>query len=271
MNDLKNLSRDPRDSAPTEPLFSIITVTYNAEATIGVTLDSVRSQTCRRYEHLIIDGASTDRTLEICRTGHTSRERLTSSPDAGIYDAMNKGLLHSKGMYVIFLNAGDTFHSPDTLQHIADTIEATGYPGIVYGQTDIVDASRRKVADRHLMAPQKLTLRSFAEGMVVCHQAFVALRCITGLFDLRYRFSADYDWCIRALQHSRRNVLLDEPLVDYLAEGMTTANRMASLRERFSIMCYYYGAIPTVLRHLRFIPRYLRRRRQESAFMSSEK
>lgn len=257
---------NPAEGKAAKPLFSIITVTFNAEDTVGATLASVRSQTCTLYEHLIIDGASTDSTLALCRDGATERQRLFSEPDRGLYDAMNKGIVRSAGKYLIFLNAGDTFHSSSTLQKIANTIISENYPGVVYGQTDIVDAARCKVADRHLMAPEKLSLKSFAEGMVVCHQAFVALRRIAGHFDTGYRFSADYEWCIRVLQHSRHNVLIPETIVDYLAEGVTTRNRTASLRERFRIMCRYYGVLPTVWRHLRFIPRFLRRRRQEKAF-----
>ncbi len=248
------------------PLFSIITVTYNAEKSVGVTLASVREQTCTLIEHLIIDGASSDETVAVCRRGATPREKLYSAPDDGLYDAMNKGISMASGKYLIFLNAGDTFHSPDTLQKITDTILANNYPGVVYGQTDIVDAGRNKLAGRHLEAPLRLTLKSFADGMVVCHQAFVALRRISGRFDVKYRYSADYDWCIRVLQHSRSNVLLPGVMVDYLYEGLTTNNRRASLRERFQIMCYYYGVLPTLWRHIKFVPRYLRRRRVEKGF-----
>ncbi|MDE7152683.1 MAG: hypothetical protein K2O27_10550, partial [Candidatus Amulumruptor sp.] len=82
-----------------------------------------------------------------------------------------------------------------------------------------------------------------------------------GAYDLRYRFSADYEWGLRCLQHSRRNVYLGpEPVIDYLAEGITTKNEFRSLRERFRIMCYYYGIVPTVARHLRFAARGLVRK-----------
>lgn len=242
----------------TRPLFSIITVTYNAEATLPPTLDSVASQTCDLYEHLVIDGDSTDGTLKLLRAFNNPLMGFHSSPDQGIYDAMNKGLAEARGDYVIFLNAGDTFHSRETLQLIADTIMEHDYPGVVYGQTDLVDTDRRRVGARHLTAPENLTLQSFAQGMVVCHQAFVALRKLTAPFDIRYRFSADYEWCIRVLQHSRCNILISEVIIDYLKEGMTTRNRRRSLMERFRIMSYYYGFFPTLLRHFRFIPRYLR-------------
>ena len=244
------------------PLFSIITVTYNAAGTLPATLESVAEQTCQLYEHIVIDGASTDCTAEIAHKFHNLRMRFTSSPDSGIYDAMNKGLADATGDYVIFLNAGDRFHSPETLEHIADTIMEHDYPGVVYGQTELVDASGTRVGPRHLTAPANLRLEDFAQGMVVCHQAFVTLRRITAPYNLCYRFSADYDWCIRVLQHSRNNILMPEVIVDYLNEGMTTRNMRRSLMERFRIMCYYYGFLPTVARHFKFLARYLRRQRR---------
>jgi glycosyltransferase involved in cell wall biosynthesis len=244
------------------PLFSIITVTYNAESTIERTLISVDSQSCHLYEHLIIDGASTDSTLQITKQYPSNQRIIKSSPDKGLYDAMNKGLGLAKGDYVIFLNSGDKFHSKDTLQVIADTIMDNDYPGIVYGQTDLVDNDGQYIAPRHLRAPEKLTLRSFANGMRVCHQAFIVLKKIASSYDLKYRYSADYDWCIRCLQHSHRNCYTNSVLIDYLYEGMTTANRKASLIERFKIMTKYYGLIPTIIRHFKFIPRFLNHKKQ---------
>jgi glycosyltransferase involved in cell wall biosynthesis len=244
------------------PLFSIITVTYNAAATIERTLLSVDSQTCSLFEHIIVDGASTDETLQIVQRHHSEQRIVISAPDKGLYDAMNKGLGMAKGDYVIFLNSGDKFHTSTTLQVLADAIMDNDYPGIVYGQTDLVDDKGTFVAPRHLRAPERLSLHSFANGMLVCHQAFVVLRKIASAYDLSYRYSADYDWCIRCLQHSRRNCYIDGVLIDYLYEGMTTANRRASLIERFKIMTKYYGFIPTVLRHLKFIPRFLSHKQQ---------
>lgn len=260
MNPSINANTKTPVTPPEHPLFTIITVTYNAEKTLPATLSSVASQTCRLYEHLIIDGDSSDSTIEIARKGLHPLMSFHSAPDDGIYDAMNKGLAMATGDYVIFLNAGDTFHSEETLQRIADTIMKHDYPGVVYGQTDIVDSQRHRIGPRHLTAPETLTLESFADGMLVCHQAFVALRRITSQYDLQYRFSADYEWCIRVLQHSRCNVLMPEVIIDYLDEGMTTRNRRRSLMERFRIMCCYYGVIPTLLRHCTFVLRAIKRR-----------
>ncbi len=264
---MKDKSTDHDKS--TRPLFSVITVTYNAETELPATLRSVREQSFDSYEHLIIDGASSDNTLAIARKDAPESQRMVSSPDRGLYDAMNKGLDMARGDYVVFLNAGDAFHSRDTLRLLADKIIDNDFPGVVYGQTDLVDSSRRRVAPRHLEAPAELTYDSFRDGMVVCHQSFVVLRRIAGNFDLKYRFSADYEWCIRVLQHSRNNCYVDEVLVDYLMEGMTTRNRRASLVERFRIMCYYYGTFSTIRRHFGFIRRFMRRRKLERELLSS--
>ncbi len=243
-----------------KPLFSIITVTYNAASTLPPTIASVMEQTCDLYEMIVVDGASTDGTLDLLREYTNANLRWISEPDKGIYDAMNKGIAMAEGEYLIFLNAGDRFASSETLQLLADAAMDDDFPGIIYGQTDIVDSDGRVLGPRHLRAPEVLTLDSFKDGMTVCHQAFVALRKITGFYNLDYRFSADYDWCIRCLQHSRRNHYVDETIIHYLSEGMTTANMKASLRERFNIMCRYFGTMPTMWRHLKFLKRYINRR-----------
>lgn len=246
------------------PLFSIITVTWNAEDELQPTMRSIAEQTCRDFEHLIIDGASTDATLEIAHTeAIEGKTRIYSEPDDGLYDAMNRGMDRARGQYFIFLNAGDAFHESVTLQKIAEAIDWNHTPGIVYGQTQIVDAQRRRIRDRHLTAPENLTLESFSEGMLVCHQAFVVLAKIATPFNRRYRFSADYEWCIRCLQHSRKNVYVPGIMIDFLEGGLTKSNHRASLFERFRIMSRYYG-LPTALsRHLSFIPRALRRIRNK--------
>lgn len=242
------------------PLFSIITVTYNAEATIERTLRSVASQTCHLYEHIIVDGLSSDSTLAIVRDSGLPRLQIISQKDSGIYDAMNTGISETQGDYLIFLNAGDKFHSPDTLQILADAIMDNHYPGIVYGQTELVDDSGRKVGDRHLRAPEKLTLESMKDGMVVCHQALAVMRRIASLYNLKYKYSSDYEWLLLCLQHSRHNVYVPRVICDYLSEGMTTAHHRASLKERFKIMSTYFGFWTTVGLHVKFLFRYLRRR-----------
>lgn len=245
-----------------KPMFSIITVCYNAADDLKRTLASVAAQTTDDYEHIIIDGASTDGSVSLLVDAGIADARrvIVSEPDKGIYDAMNKGLGRATGEYLIFLNAGDIFYDSDTLGVYADAIAANNHPGIIYGQTILVDRSGTMVGERHLKAPEVLTYKSFAQGMLVCHQAMAVLRCIAPLYDTRWRLSADYDWAVKCLQHSRLNVYTGRIMCRYLSEGATTANHRASLIERFRIMSHYYGFIPTAIRHIKFALRFMRRR-----------
>ena len=242
------------------PLFTIITVTFNAESTISPTLKSIENQTFTDFQYLVVDGLSQDATLDVVKKAGIKNADIICEKDSGLYDAMNKGLHYAKGQYLIFLNAGDSFHAPDTLQKIASTIKQNGYPDITYGQTIIVNSEREKIANRHLTAPRNLTFDSFKNGMLVCHQAFIAKRSITEDYNLKYRYSADYEWCIRCLKKSQKNVYIDDILIDYLNEGVTTANFKKSLKERYKIMCKYYGTLSTLLRHIKFLFRHLIRK-----------
>ena len=238
---------------------SIITVTYNAEATLERTLQSVAQQTYSEIEHLIIDGASTDHTLEIAR--QYPHAIVFSEPDKGLYDAMNKGLQRATGDYLCFLNAGDKLHSKETLAHIVASISDGSPIGVIYGDTQIVDAQGNFLRNRRLTPPEHLTWKSFKDGMLVCHQAFYINRQIALPYDMTFRFSADFDWCIRCMKEGEKqgmqNLYVHEPLADYLAEGMTTANHQASLKERFQIMAKHYGLLPTIGQHIWFIFRVL--------------
>ena len=246
-----------------QPLISIITVCRNASATIGPTLKSVDEQTFDDYEHIIVDGVSTDDTLAIVKSSVNHRRRVSSEPDRGIYDAMNRGIERARGRYLLFLNAGDRFHAPDTLSLYAVAIEQHPGADIIYGETDIVDADGKFIAPRHLSVPENLQIDSFAEGMTICHQAFMVSSRIASYYNIKYRYSSDYDWCIRCIQRSRLNVNLHAVVIDYLYEGETTRHRNRSLYERFKIMSYYYGAVKSMWRHLGFIKRRMKRSRLE--------
>lgn len=238
------------------PKFSVITVCYNAQATLEDTIQSVIAQTYHHVEYIIVDGASKDRTLSIINRYRDHITTVVSEPDKGLYDAMNKGLRLATGDYVCFLNAGDSFHEDDTLQQMVHTLrELTELPDVLYGETALVDAEGHFVRMRRLQAPEHLTWHSFRQGMLVCHQAFFAKRTLAEPYDLRYRFSADFDWCIRIMKKSKVLHNTHLTLIDYLEEGMTTRNHKASLRERFRIMAKHYGWLSTVAHHAWFVVR----------------
>ena len=243
--------------------FTIVTVTYNAEGVLRPTTDSVLMQSYAHVEHLIIDGASTDHTLQIAEEyrqksadaarGHEIR--IISEPDKGIYDAMQKGLDRAAGDYVCFLNAGDRLPNADTLLMIADKVDNERMPGVLYGDTDIVDDVGNYLFRRRLTPPEQLTWRSFRQGMVVCHQAFYARTDIAQRvdYDLQFRYSADVDWCIRVMKECENDGLelknLHLTVVNYLQEGQTTLHHRASLRERFRVMARHYGWLSTLVMH----------------------
>lgn len=245
--------------------FTIATVTYNAERTLERTLQSILSQTYQQIEFLLIDGASKDNTVAIyhnydamLRTYCLSGVKMSSKPDKGIYDAMNKALMQASGDYIIFLNAGDTFHSPTTLQEANDRVLSTGVmPDVIYGQTEVVNNDCTIRRPRHYTAPDTLTARSFSRGMLVCHQAFWVRVPIAKsiLYDTQYRYSADYDWCVRIIKQSKALFYTGLVLINYLDEGMTTLNHRASLIERYKIMCRHYGVLRTVSAHLKMLVR----------------
>ena len=235
--------------------FSIITITYQAEAVLEKTVESVLEQQYAYVEHLIIDGASKDRTVAIAEAykersdaaenGHSVL--ITSEPDKGLYDAMNKGLVKATGDYVVFLNAGDFLPSPHTLETVAACVgEGEELPAVLYGETDIVDSNYQFLRHRRLKVPKVLTWRSFRQGMLVCHQAFYARTDLarTLLYNTAYRHSADV---------SMRQV--DAVIANFLAGGDSKQNHRASLNERFHVMCKHYGFFSTIIMHLWFVIR----------------
>lgn len=240
-----------------QPVFTIVTICYNAVATIERTIKSVLSQSYPHIEYLIIDGASKDGTMTLVNCYAERISKIVSEPDKGLYDAMNKAIDLATGDYIAFLNAGDKLHTPETLEEMVETINGNVLPGILYGDTDIVDNDGLFIRKRRLSPPASLSWKSFREGMLVCHQSFYARRDLVEKYNLHYRFSADFDWCIRVMKNadSQKAVLHNTflTLTDYLSEGMTTSNHKASLWERFCIMAHYYGFISTVLYHIGFV------------------
>ena len=252
--------------------FSVVTVTYQAADVLAPTLDSVLSQDYLDVEHIIVDGASQDGTMPMVMDYVSRSEEadnghqiiVSSEPDKGIYDAMNKGLSKATGDYVCFLNAGDCLPDDETLSRIAVVAESLAdgqLPAVLYGDTDIVDSEGRFLYHRRLSPPDRLTWKSFRQGMLVCHQAFYARVDIAkGVrFDTRYRFSADVDWCIRVMKEAERRHLrmlrVSGVVAHYLEEGQTTQNHQRSLRERFKVMASHYGLCTTIAMHGWFVLR----------------
>ena len=244
--------------------FTIITCTYDASKYIDRTLESVRGQSYPHIEHFIIDGVSKDDTVKKAQTyAYDSHYPVIvkSEPDKGLYDAMNKGIQLAKGNYIIFLNAGDVFYEEDTLTNIAEQLKDKPLPGVIYGDTNIVDEEGNFIRKRRLAPPEKLSWKSFKQGMLVCHQSFYARTDIAKQvpYNLIYKYSADVDWCIRIMKEAEKQGLelwnTHKTLCSYLEGGMTEKSHRASLKERFMVMSDHYGMLTTILQHLWFVVR----------------
>ncbi len=231
------------------PLITVITVVFNGEDHIAKTIESVLNQSYSNIEYIIVDGKSTDLTLEIAGA-YKGIDRVISEPDRGLYDAMNKGLKAATGDYVWFLNSGDQIYSKETVEQMVSGL--SGSPDIIYGGTMIIDEQQNEIGDRRLKPPARLSWKSFRQGMVVCHQSILVKKDIAPEFNLEYRLSADIDWAIRATRGAEQIHNSNLVLSKFLEGGLTAHNIKAGLKERFKIMRHFYGLIPTIFRHFGF-------------------
>jgi glycosyltransferase involved in cell wall biosynthesis len=199
LNDAGGLGDDvPVDASRIlAPDVAVITVVRNAERTLERTIRSVLEQTHPSIDYLVMDGRSTDGTIPILRR-YQGSVRWISEPDRGLYDAMNKGLglLMSPDSYVIFLNADDVFHAPDT---VASVLAASRGEDFLYGRLE----RRDEALGTTDVIGGPITARDLRFSMRCHHQAIFCRRRVfdaIGAFNLEYRVAADYDWVIRVFQ-----------------------------------------------------------------------
>ncbi|TWI99885.1 glycosyltransferase involved in cell wall biosynthesis [Mucilaginibacter frigoritolerans] len=229
-----------------KPTLSVVTVVYNNALHIERTMLSVINQTYANIEYIIIDGLSTDGTLDIINRYKSGISKLISEKDAGIYDAMNKGLAIATGDYVIFMNSGDEFYEPDTVERV---FAAVPDADIYYGETEMINDAGESLGQRRHKAPAQFTWRGFKYGMSISHQAIYIRRLLTEPYDSQYQLSADIDWIIRAAKKAKKVVNVNRYVARYMVGGMSKAKHRQSLQERFDIMKRYYGLIPTLFNH----------------------
>ena len=204
-------------------IVTIITVCRNHAKELERTIRSVESQTWQEKEYLVIDGASTDDTLNVIKAHEASITRWVSEPDQGIYDAMNKGVKMAQGEWVIFMNAGDTFAGDDTLQRVfGNPLDAD----VIYG--DVIKGELVKKAE----APRN------AHRMFYCHQsAFVKTSCLREFpFDIRHRMSADFKQVKQLFLSGKRFRQLDFPVANFDTQGVSNRNRSAGLYDNIQVI-----------------------------------
>ena len=232
-----------------QPKVSIITICYNAAATIEKTLQSVTSQTYPNIEYLIIDGQSKDETLDIVARYKDGVTRVISEPDKGIYDAMNKGLREATGEYIWYMHADDQIYAPDTLARI---MENHGDEDFIYGKALLInEAGEERSLEARKPHPNAATLtwRSMKQGMAISHQAMLVRRTLAPTYDLQYRYVADFDWLIRVLKASKTVRDTGFYWCRFAEGGISTQHRNASLKERFRILQHHFGLVSTLWQH----------------------
>jgi len=230
-----------------QPKLSVITVVYNNARDIERTILSVLNQTYPDIEYIVIDAASTDGTVDIIKKYENCIAKLISEKDAGIYDAMNKGLAIATGDYILFMNSGDELYTNETVANVFATADDAD---IYYGETEMINSEGESLGQRRHKAPQQLTWKSFKYGMSVSHQAIYIRRSLTLPYDKKYQLSSDIDWILNAVKKAKKIVNVNQYVAKYLVGGMSKKRHRQSLKERFAIMKHYYGLVPTVLNHL---------------------
>lgn len=229
------------------PKLTVITIVYNNVRDIERTIKSVISQTHKKIEYIIIDGKSTDGTLEVIEKYKTRISKIVSEPDKGIYDAMNKGLALAKGDYVLFMNSGDEIYDEHTVEAVFASAQGAD---IYYGETEMYNDNWESLGRRRHEAPEEFSWKSFRFGMNISHQAIYIKRSITLPYDLKYKYSSDIDWIIKAAKKSSNIINVHRYVAKYLVGGMSKKKHRESLRERFQIFSKYYGLIPNILSHV---------------------
>jgi glycosyltransferase involved in cell wall biosynthesis len=207
---------------------SVITVVFNGYEKITQTIESVVNQSYNYLDYVVIDGGSTDGTLDIVDRFRGSIATVVSEPDKGIYDAMNKGIVLAKGDWIIFMNCGDRFYANDTLEQFAvNLVDAD----LVYGDAWIEYETFGTTLPRY-------PLRQLWKEMPFCHQALFTRSAVmkNNPFDLRFRLSADYEFIYRASLLNYRFKYGNQIVCRFdNTDGLSKRNPLSSYRERIQI------------------------------------
>ena len=180
------------------PFFSIITVVKNDDKNITSTIKSIIKQRFKNFEYIIVDGGSTDKTLDIIKKYEKNIDYWISEKDKGIYDGFNKGMSLAKGEYVGFLNSDDIFYSNKTLNYVVDEFKKNKELDFIFGPV------KKHWSLLHGYKPWKIY---FSWGFYTSHSTGFFIKSnsakIVGEYNLKYKFSSDYDYFYRMIVHKK--------------------------------------------------------------------
>lgn len=225
-----------------KPLVTVITIVYNDYLHIEKTILSVLNQTYTNVEYIIVDGGSSDGTLDIIRKYEQAIDYWTSERDAGIYDAMNKGIILAAGTWINFMNSGDLFYENKTISAIIKNSMLDLDLALIYGNTNRVSDNTLYLANIK-KAPSDFTLDDLLMKMPICHQSiFFSLWSFKhlGLYDTSYKICADHDWLIKARLNNCKSKYLSFCISSYNMDGISSSSIFNRERERLKIALVHF-------------------------------
>jgi glycosyltransferase involved in cell wall biosynthesis len=231
------------DSRP--PLISVITAVRNGERYLAETMESVIAQTYGNWEYLVVDGGSSDGTLDIIRARASKLAYWISEPDAGISDAFNKGIAKAKGDYLLFLNSDDVLAEPDAIATVATAAVAARMPDLIYG--DCLMVSREDLRPLYVVS-RDFSPRSFSWGHAPPHPSLFFHRSYFeryGLYDLTFHVAMDLELLARGIMR-QRVIHIPRVVTKMRQGGITMRNRALSIRETTRALAIH-GLIDPVL------------------------
>lgn len=214
-----------------QPKVTIVTVCYNADKEIETTLLSVLSQKYNNLEYIVIDGDSSDNTMDIINKYKDKITRILSEPDKGIFDAMNKGINMASGNWILFLNAGDTFCNETVVERMV--FETPIDAGVIYGNAMFV---KNGIKRKYSPLPFFNSKERYPD-MGICHQSIFVRTDIAKnlLFDLSYQLSADYDMIMKIYNNNYKFYYKDVMVCNYDLSGVSSLNYLRKIKEKMRI------------------------------------
>jgi glycosyltransferase involved in cell wall biosynthesis len=239
-----------KKNTPDKPLISVITVVFNGEKYLEETIQSVIGQTYDNVEYIIIDGGSTDGTLDIIRKYANAIDYWVSEKDKGIYDAMNKGIQAATGVFIGLVNADDLFY-PQVLKNVAIIAQANSQAAYTYGSTDLMDKTGSIYGNSSPLSKELSMDRRFREIPYPHLSVFVARHVYKkiGVFDTRFKLRADYDFILRVMQHGFRGEILPSTAGAFRSGGQSGG--IETFLESRKVHCKH--GVSLIKRELNFI------------------
>jgi glycosyltransferase involved in cell wall biosynthesis len=206
--------------------FSIITATYNCESIILNALDSINKQTYQNIEHIVIDGCSEDRTLQILKNHKSKISVLISEKDSGIYDALNKGIVNSTGDVIAVLHSDDFFAYDNVVSDVAKIFKNNPKLSIVIGNVEYIDnVKSNKILRTYKSNNFRIWMLRF--GFMPAHTAsFIRKELFdtVGLYSTKYKIAGDFEFFVRSLLHHKMQfVVINKVLVCMRAGGVSSS------------------------------------------------